>query len=146
RPGGRLFLASPNRFSLAPEPHVQVWGVGYLPRRWMAPYVRWSRGVDFRAVRTLGVGAWRRLLRTSPFGGGTVTVPPLPREDLAQFGPLKRSVARLYNAGVATRAGRWLGLRVGPLFHVVCVKPGGEGLRPPSPATRRRSTRSAARA
>ena len=40
RPGGRLFLASPNRFSLAPEPHVQVWGVGFLPRAWMAGYVR----------------------------------------------------------------------------------------------------------
>src|SRR5262249_33882669 len=31
RPGGRAFFATPNRYSLGPEPHVQVWGVGFLP-------------------------------------------------------------------------------------------------------------------
>ena len=65
-PGGRLFLASPNRFSLAPEPHVQVWGVGYLPRRWMAPYVRWTRGIDFRAIRTLGLRRMETTARAKP--------------------------------------------------------------------------------
>src|SRR5262245_23884551 len=29
---GILFLSTPNRFSLTPEPHVRVWGVGLLPR------------------------------------------------------------------------------------------------------------------
>ncbi len=79
-PGGRLFLASPNRFSLAPEPHVQVWGVGYLPRHWMAPYVRWTRGVDFRAIRTLGLGEWKRLLARSPFGDGSAASRPACRD------------------------------------------------------------------
>src|SRR5439155_14293700 len=74
-PGGRLFLATPNRFSLAPEPHVQVWGVGFLPRRWMAAYVRRVRGLDFRAVRTLRHGEWTRLLRDSPSGPGTIRAP-----------------------------------------------------------------------
>jgi SAM-dependent methyltransferase len=123
RPGGRVFLASPNRFSLAPEPHVQVWWVGYLPRVWMAPYVRWVRGIDFRAIRTMGYTEWRRLLRASPFGGGRISVPPLPPADLASFGPVKRSAARLYNAAVATWPGRWAARAVGPLFHVVCEKP-----------------------
>lgn len=147
RPGGRAFLASPNRFSLAPEPHVQVWGVGYLPRRWMCGYVRWTRGADFRAIQTLGYGEWALLLRSSPFGGGRVSSPPLPCEDLANFGPLKRWVARLYNAVVATRPGRFAALAVGPLFHVVCRK--GEGPaappRPSSRATRPRSRPSPSR-
>jgi SAM-dependent methyltransferase len=119
-PGGWLFLASPNRYSLAPEPHVQVWGVGYLPRRWMAPYVRWRRGIEFRAIRTLGFGEWTRLLRRSPFGGGMIRAPGLPDADLAHFGTLKRAVAKIYNTTVATRPGQMLARRVGPLFHVVC--------------------------
>jgi predicted SAM-dependent methyltransferase len=31
-PGGMLFLVVPNRFSLSIEPHVRLWGVGFLPR------------------------------------------------------------------------------------------------------------------
>jgi SAM-dependent methyltransferase len=139
RPGGRLFLASPNRFSLAPEPHVGVWGVGFLPRSWMAGYVRVVRGVEFRAVRNLGVAEWRALLRASPFGGGWIGVPPLPRADLAHFGPLKRRAALAYNAVVASRPGQWLGRAVGPLFHVVCTRPENPGPSLPSRATRRHS-------
>ncbi|MBV8555479.1 MAG: methyltransferase domain-containing protein [Planctomycetaceae bacterium] len=139
-PGGRLFLASPNRFSLAPEPHVQVWGVGYLPRRWMGPYVRWARGIDFRAIRTLGLGEWRRLLRRSPFGGGAIVAPGLPRADVAHFGPVKRGVARAYNALVTTRPGQAIARAVGPLFHVVCTRSEDGSPPTPTPATRRRST------
>jgi SAM-dependent methyltransferase len=146
RPGGRLFLATPNRFSLGPEPHVHAWGVGYLPRRWMRPYVRWTRGVDFRAVRTLGIGEWSRLLGESPFAGGRVTAPALPEDDVAHFGPVKRAAARLYNLAVATRVGRAAALAVGPLFHVVAAKPAGPAGRGPSRATRPRSRPSARRA
>jgi SAM-dependent methyltransferase len=139
RPGGRLFLASPNRYSLAPEPHVGVWGVGFLPRRWMSAYVRWKRDVDFRDVHTLGHGEWRRLLAASPFGEGRVEAPPLPPDDLAHFGPVKRLAARSYNAAAATRPGQWLCRAVGPLFHVVCEKSAGAPPSPPSRPTRRRS-------
>lgn len=135
RPGGRVFLASPNRYSLAPEPHVQVWGVGFLPRRWMAAYVWWRRKADFRAIRTLGYAEWVRTLNESPFGGGRVTAPPLPSDDFTDFGPLKRAAGRLYNAVVASRLGQRLALMVGPLFHVVCEK-GGSAPHSSSRATR----------
>lgn len=144
RGGGRLFMASPNRFSLAPEPHVQVWGVGYLPRAWMAPYVQWKRGVDFRAIHTLGHGEWRRLLRECPFQGGTITVPPLPAEDLEGFRPVKRALAMGYNRVVESRFGQWGGRRVGPLFHVTCEKTVGQTPNSPSRATLRHSRPSAA--
>jgi SAM-dependent methyltransferase len=143
---GRIFLASPNRYSLAPEPHVQVWGVGYLPRRWMGRYVRLRRGIDFRAVRTLGSGEWRRLLDSSPFRGGQITVPPLPPDDLAEFGPIKSGIARLYNAAVTTRTGQALARAVGPLFHVVCEKFDAATPRSSILATHRRSKSGAGRA
>jgi ubiquinone/menaquinone biosynthesis C-methylase UbiE len=142
-PGGRAFLTSPNRFSLALEPHVQVWGVGYLPRGWMASYVRWTRNLDFRAIHTLGQAEWKRLLRRSPFGVGAISAPGLPAADLAHFGPIKRMLARLYNAVVATRPGQLVARAVGPLFHVVCERAPDEAGRSSRPATRRRSTPSA---
>jgi SAM-dependent methyltransferase len=148
-PGGRVFLASPNRFSLSPEPHVQVWGVGYLPRAWMGSYVRFRTGLDYRAIHNLGFDAWRRLLRRSPFGGGRLSAPGLPAGDLAHFGQFKRTLARLYNRLVTTAPGQAAALRIGPLFHVVCTRPDVEArtpIRPTRPGSRpTRAARSSAR-
>lgn len=144
RPGGRAFFAVPNRYSLAPEPHVGVWGVGFLPRARMAGYVRWTSGRDFRSIRTLGYGEWGRLLRRSPFERGTITTPGLPADDLAHFGPIKRRAARLYNWLVTTPIGRAVGRAIGPLFHVVCVRSPGSAPGPTRP-TRRGSRRPARR-
>ncbi len=144
--GGRLVMASPNRYSLAPEPHVGAWGVGFLPRAWMPLYVRWTRGVDFRGIHTLGYAEWTRLLRVSPFNGGTIRVPALPVEDLAQFGRVKRMLARCYQGAVATSIGRMLAKRFGPFFHVVCEQGETQAPLESSRAIRRRSRRSAERA
>lgn len=139
KPGGRLFLASPNRFSLAPEPHVGVWGVGYLPRRWMISYVRWMSGNDFRAIRTLALREWRRLIERSPFASVRIEAPGLPAGDLERFGPIKATVARIYNRVVANPVGQWVARRVGPLFHVVCERGKTEAATIPNRGTRRDS-------
>ena len=48
-PGGAFFLNSPNRYSLLTrEPHVKLWGMGFLPRRWMERYVRWRLGKPYQ--------------------------------------------------------------------------------------------------
>lgn len=121
-PGGRLFLASPNRFSLAPEPHVGVWGVGFLPRRWMGPYVGLVRRLDFRAIRTLSHAEWTRMLRQSPFGQGSIRCPTLPAADLTVMAPFKRRLAGAYNRLVRSAPGQGLMRSVGPLFHVVATR------------------------
>ncbi len=139
--GGGLFLASPNRFSLAPEPHVGVWGVGFLPRRWMIPYVRWVRKVDFRAIRTMGYSEWKQLLRQSPFGAGELFAPGLPDADLAGFRPGKRALAQIYNNVIKSRLSQQVAKRVGPLFHVVCRRPEELGRQRPNRTIRPDSTR-----
>jgi SAM-dependent methyltransferase len=138
KPGGRLFLATPNRFSLGPEPHVNVWGVGYLPRPWMAAYVRRMRGTDFRAIRTLHVGEWRRMLARSPFGGGRIETSPLGENELSRFGAWKRLLGRAYNATLSTSLGRVFWRAFGPYFTIACTRP--ERASRPTPATRRSST------
>jgi len=141
-PGGRMIAATPNRFSLGPEPHVGVWGVGFLPRRLMNPYVRFVRGIDFRAIHTLGNCEWKRMAKRSPFRGCRIVAPGLPRDEVMAFGRFKRLLASLYNRVARTGIGQGMAKRVGPILHLTFQKP-GELAPPSSPATRRRSTRSA---
>lgn len=47
----RLYVASNNRWSAAPEPHVRLFGVGWLPRRWQRTYVQAFRDHDYSRVR-----------------------------------------------------------------------------------------------
>ena len=44
RVGRSLLLTSNNRWAPLPEPHVHLWGVGWLPRAWQVGYVAWRRG------------------------------------------------------------------------------------------------------
>jgi SAM-dependent methyltransferase len=140
-PGGRLFMAVPNRFSITPEPHVGVWGVGFLPRRWMAPYVRFARGRNFSGIRSLSIGEWKRLLRQSPFVSGTIIAPSLPASDLAHFSPLKRRLGRVYNLVVGCRPGQAVARAVGPFLHVVCERQTDAGASGPKSMTAARHHR-----
>lgn len=65
RPGGVAYLNSPNRFSpFLVEQHVDLWGVGLLPRSLAELYVRWRRGISYRNVaRILSYGHLMRLVR-----------------------------------------------------------------------------------
>jgi SAM-dependent methyltransferase len=60
-PRGCCYLATNNRYSLAPEPHVQVWGVGFLARGLQARYVQSARGHSYQNVRLLSGRELRRL-------------------------------------------------------------------------------------
>ena len=75
---------SVNRFNmLRPEPHVKLWFLGFLPRRWQAPYARWRRdfiGYD-RGTNLPSYWELRGALRRGIGSGGQVTFP-----DVATFG------------------------------------------------------------
>jgi len=92
RPGGLFFFNSPNRFTLLTrEPHVKLWGVGWLPRRWMGPYVRWRLGRLYRSKRLLSLFELRRLVRGA-FGRHFAIRAAVPRSALA------RALARPFEA------------------------------------------------
>ncbi len=119
RPRGKIFLWTTNRFSLAPEPHVGLWGVGFLPRRWQARYVRWKRGLAYDHKRLVGRGELSRLLRRSGFRSMRYHVPAITRVDL-----LHRSRGERMAGTVANIARRVPGLRmlltwVAPALQVV---------------------------
>ena len=120
--GAPLFLSTPNRFSLAPEPHVGLWGVGFLPRPWANCYVRRRRGIFYDDVRNVSVFALRRALRACFPGRAQVLLPGLSPRQMEHFPPLKRRLARVYLALRSLPLVRNLFYLWGPFFHVVAVK------------------------
>ncbi len=115
---GRLVMATPNRFSLTPEPHVRLWALGYLPRSWMPGYVRWRLGTDYRAIWNRSRVGWADLLQRSQFGRGRVDAAHLEAEDLEGAGPAKRWLGRTYNRFLTTGLGRALAGAVGPSLWI----------------------------
>src|SRR5262249_31496793 len=95
KPGGFFFLNTVNRFSAAPEPHVNLLGVGYLPRAWQAPYVRWRRRASFEHIVLRSRGELNRVL-TPNFPSRQIRLPRLDDESISGLPPVARVAARIY--------------------------------------------------
>lgn len=61
-PSGRTYVVVANRFSLAPEPTVGLWGVGYLPRRVATRYVAARRHTRYQHFRAISASEARAFL------------------------------------------------------------------------------------
>jgi len=62
-PGAPTLLNSPNRFSvLSPEPHVGIWGLGFLPRALMDPVCRLAGKGPYIGKRLLSLRELRTML------------------------------------------------------------------------------------
>jgi 2-polyprenyl-3-methyl-5-hydroxy-6-metoxy-1,4-benzoquinol methylase len=120
RPGGLLFLATPNRYSLGLEPHVRLWGVGYLPRGLAEAYVGAVRKTSYSHVHLLSARALERLLR----GHGLepeIVIPVVP--DASLYSGVELRLVRAYNRVRTQRLARPFLHAVGPFFHVFGRKP-----------------------
>ena len=100
-PSGRLHVRTVNRFSLLPEPHVGVWGVGFVPRRWADAYVHWRSGQRYEHHRPLSPREIGRAARASGLRDVRVNAAALLSADRARLGALG-AVAPAYE--VARRA------------------------------------------
>jgi SAM-dependent methyltransferase len=120
-PSGTLLLNTSNRFSLAPEPHVHLRGVGFLPRRWQVPYVRWRRGVDFAKIRPVSLRGLHRL--AAPFFPARQVAPAdAADETVAELPALQRAQVAVYRRLKRSRLMRPLLLRVAPEWDVKLAK------------------------
>lgn len=119
RPGGVAFFTTPNRFALAPEPHVHVWGVGLLPRRLMPAWVGLVRGVPYCHHRLLSVFELRRVLRRAGAERHRIVLPRISSSELAGRGRWVRRGAALYGALLGVPVARWTLYLWGPAFHAL---------------------------
>lgn len=121
-PGGHLAISTPNRFSLAAEPHVFVWGVGWLPRSLQVGYVRWRNGQDYRGTQLLSCAEMARLLRLHSDLVFDIRAPQVPEVEIESFPWRRAALARLYNGLARLRGAQWALLAVGPFFQVMAQR------------------------
>jgi SAM-dependent methyltransferase len=119
---GALFLSTPNRWSLAPDPHMQLFGLGFLPPRWRQAYVRAARQVPYRVIRTLNYFELQRLVLRSGFERWQLFLPEFKPAHVARLSRGERAVVPLYHALKDWPVLKWFVCLFGPLFHVICFK------------------------
>lgn len=114
RSGGRLLVATPNRFSLGPDPHVGVPAGGLLPAGLVNAIAK-QRMARPPLRRLLSGGRLRRLLALA---GGTsrVALPPLSDAQLQSVGSVGRMVGHWYNRLRTVPVARQALLIVGPML------------------------------
>lgn len=119
RPGGRLLVWSPNRMSILTDPHVGLWGLGWMPRAVVPPYVRWRRGIPWM-VRPLSTSEAARFATEA--GWIQARADPAPVSATMGRGRASRLGIGAYDwlrRQPSTRG--WLG-RFGPLWQLTAVR------------------------
>jgi SAM-dependent methyltransferase/uncharacterized protein YbaR (Trm112 family) len=134
-PGAPLALATPNRFSASAEPHVGVWGVGWLPARWQQRYVRLRSGKPYEYVRLLSVPGLKRLMKRETHFDGRFIVPRIADEEIELFAKRRAKIARAYNRVAESRMLRWPLFAIAPFFRFVGVRRGDPARRAVHPPT-----------
>ena len=125
RAGGSLFLATPNRWSLTPEPHVKLWGVGFLPKAWREPYVRWARRIPYQNISTLNFFDVRRLVLQTRFKRWQLLLPEFHPDHTARLAAWERAAIPFYHVLKNMPVVNWFLYLFGPLYHVICFKTAG---------------------
>lgn len=115
-------LTTPNRYSLTAEPHVFVWGVGWLPRRLQKKYVRWRSGKSYEFTKLLSSFELNTLLKENTDLDFHVEPGIVTEEEITNFKPFKAKLARWYNRLILFSLLRPFFLWVGPFFHIKGIK------------------------
>ena len=98
RESGRLLINTPNRFSLGPDPHIGVFGGGFLPAAVVNTIAKLRQarppGRDLLSSASL-----RRRLADAGFRDVRVALPGVSHAQRAQFTGLARRLADVYEHG-----------------------------------------------
>jgi ubiquinone/menaquinone biosynthesis C-methylase UbiE len=121
-PGGDLWITTPNRFSLGPDPHLGIWAGGFLPDRWMAAYAR-KQGAIPPKRNLLNAQSLKRLLKEAAFERVQVSVPSIPEAHRNQLSGAARQLISLYNISRRIGIVRWILQLIGPLLQATARKP-----------------------
>lgn len=121
RPGGRLLVWSPNRYTLTTDPHLGLWGLGWLPRRWLPAYLR-LRGRRSWPPKTLSGAAAARLASAAGLDAVAVDVPGIPDGWAGTRPWSQRAAIRAYAAARRLPGSRALLRSVGPLWELTATR------------------------
>jgi len=94
---GIVRVRTVNRYSVLPEPHVGVWGVGFIPRAWADRYVHWRSGQRYLHHRPLSPRELGRALRAAKLGDVEVQPARLLAQERERIPRRLRWTARAYD-------------------------------------------------
>ena len=121
-PGGYLFVATPNKYSLGPDPHAGIWAGGYLPERWVAAYVRRRGGIPPKR-NLLSPRLLSRAIREAGFHPPRIELPAVPAGQRSHFGKGMQALIDMYLLAKRLPVSRQILRGIGPLLHCVAAKP-----------------------
>ena len=104
-PGGDVRLRTVNRFTLLPEPHVAIWGVGFVPRQMADRYVRWRGGQGYEHHHPLSARELKRRMTRAGFQSIRVGAAPMLAAERERLGRL-RWAASVYERARGLPVGR----------------------------------------
>jgi len=116
---GWMAIATPNRFSLAAEPHVNVWGVGWLPRRFQGGYATRRSGVDYSGTVLMSAAELEKLIALNTDFDMRFSAPGIPDESIESFAGRRAGLARAYNFLTRVKPAEKVLVRLGPFFHAI---------------------------
>lgn len=121
---GYLFVSTPNRFSLGPDPQVGLWSGSLLPDRWLAAYVRRQGGIPPKR-HLLSARKLSAMIRQAGFAPPRVMLPDISKQQRSNFGTGAQLLIDLYQTAKQVPLSRQALQLVGPLLHAVAAKQGG---------------------
>jgi 2-polyprenyl-3-methyl-5-hydroxy-6-metoxy-1,4-benzoquinol methylase len=119
---GKVLFTTPNRFSLTAEPHVFVWGVGWLPERFQQSFVKWRSGKDYLFTKLLGSMELNKLLVQNTEFLFKIHPGVVPDSEIARFKPIRKRLALFYNRIQKLPIIRMMFQIIGPFFYVDATK------------------------
>ncbi len=115
----RLYLSTPNRRSLGPDPHVPgAWAGGWWPKKRLDAFVTRRGGIPPKR-HLLTPTSLRRLLQASGFVAPVVFLPEIPESQRRHYGALLRFLVGVYGTVSKLPGFRQFLLGFGPLFMAV---------------------------
>lgn len=117
-----LFLSTPNRFSLGPDPQVGILAGGYLPDRVIAAIVRRQGGIPPQR-HLLSVKQLRKLILDAGFNNLRIFLPDIPNEQKVQFPKTIQLVIDIYHGVKSLPVSRQFLFWIGPIFYAVARVP-----------------------
>jgi ubiquinone/menaquinone biosynthesis C-methylase UbiE len=118
---GTLYINSVNRYSIAKDPYSYLWGVGFLPRRWQAAYVRQRRGSNYENIKTLSHKQLKQMC-DSHFSIKEFALPSVSPLVLKEFSPITRFQIKIYQFLKKSPVFAFFFKRFGPGWDVILQK------------------------
>lgn len=121
RPSGYLSVTTPNRYSVGPDPHLNLWAGGYVPERLLKRYAL-KRGTVPPRRKLLSRGSIQRELRAAGFEQISLDLPDVPSEQRDRFGRGIRLLVNTYERMKQIPVFRQVLFTIGPLLVATARK------------------------